>query len=520
MGESEYKELIASDPSAAAKLFVAKDTELREQAREIEKLRNHIVNATKAKFGAKSERLPSGKQEELFAVDELTEEPEQESLPTIDVPAHKRSAKRKRRGIPVGTPVITINHPPAVTTCECCGKNLVEIRHEITKLLNYVPARIELHEHHRPVMACPHCKGHAPVTTPLPAGTQLIPRSPAGTGLLSHILISKYQDHIPLNRLESMFARFGFELPRKRMCEWLGFIAELLLPLHRAIKRELLLLKYLQADETTTKIQDGEEPGKCHTGYFWGLLGPPPVNLVYFHYADSRAGEVPKAILSGFKGVLQTDMYAGYNPVYVPEHAVRAGCWAHVRRKLLGIVKLAERDVQKALKLIAELYHLERADRSLDDTRATREKQSKLVCERLYDHLSSWSARTLPQSEVQKALQYALVQWQALTLFLNEPYVALDNNLIENQMRPIALGRKNWMFAGSHEGAMRAAIFFSLINSCRLNKINTWQYFNDVLPKLAAGSIKDLSSLLLPHRWAVLPSRPDAGNRLYRQAAN
>lgn len=506
MGETEYNELIATDPQSVARMLVEKDQEIREKDREIEKLRNHLLNATKAQFGTKSERIASGEQEHLFPVDELTSAPEQETIPTIEVPAHKRSVKRKQREIPEGTPVRVIPHPPLATQCSCCGKELVQIRTEVTKLLNYIPAHVEVEEHHRPVMACSHCKSTAPITTPMPAGAQLIARSPAGVGLLTHILISKYQDHIPLHRQEVMFARLGFELTRNRMCEWLGFVAEILQPLYKALKRELMQLKYLQADETTIKVQDGEKPGRCDTGYLWGLLGPPPVNLVYFHYAASRAAEVPKAILSEFEGILQTDYYAGYNPVYVPEHAVRAGCWAHVRRKLLSILKLAERDVQKALKLIAELYHLERKDRTLDEALAARQKKSVPVLNKLHEYLTSWSARTLPQSEVQKVLQYALSQWEALSLFTTNPAVALDNNLIENQMRPIALGRKNWMFAGSHEGAMRAAIFFSLLNSCRLNKLNAWTYFNDVLPRLAAGSPP---TELLPNRWAQLVKTGD-----------
>jgi hypothetical protein len=297
-----------------------------------------------------------------------------------------------------------------------------------------------------------------------------------------------------------MFARLGFELPRNRMCEWLGPLAEVAYPLYRATKRELLIQCYLQADETTVKIQDGVNPGKCHTGYFWGLLSPPPVNLVYFHYADSRAGEVPKTILSDFQGILQTDLYAGYNQVYVPVHTRRAGCWAHVRRKFLGIQKLAGRDAQVTLELIAKLYQAEPNTKQPEVVLAARKKRSVEIVEKLHAHLSTWSIRTLPNSDVQKALQYALSQWEALTLFLTDPQISLDNNLIENQMRPIALGRKNWLFAGSHEGAMRAAIFFTLINSCRLNKINTWQYFNDVLPRIAADPHRDLSSLL-PNRW-------------------
>jgi transposase len=472
-----------------------------EQEREIEKLRQHLVNANHARFGAKSEKLSTADQQQpLFSVDELVEEAEQENLPTIEVPAHSRRANRQRRAIPPGTPVKRIPHPPAATTCSCCGKELVQLREEVTKILNYVPARFEVEEHVRPVMACSHCRVSSPVTTPLPPGIQLIPRSPAGVGLLSYIFISKYQDHLPLHRQESMFARLGFELPRNRACSWMAALAEILHPLYKAIKRELLVQHYLQADETTIKIQDGEDAGKCHTGYFWGLLGPPPLSLAYFHYADSRAGEVPKALLSGFRGVLQTDAYAGYNPVYAPEETQRAGCWAHVRRKFIGIRKLAEKDVQITLELIASLYHAEPKASTPESLLARRQKRSAEIVGKLHQHLSNWSARTFPNSEVQKAIQYALSQWGALTVFLSDPAISLDNNLIENQMRPIALGRKNWLFAGSHEGAMRAAVFFSLLNSCRLNKVNTWEYFNDILPKLPTARDGELVSLL-PHRW-------------------
>jgi transposase len=499
MGEAQYNQLIASDPHAAAKMLVAKDEEIRQRDREIEKLRNHLLNAIKGRFGKKSEKLsPPSVHPTLFPLEELGIAPTEEAAPTVEVPAHTRSVKRKQRELPEGTPVTVINHPPEETECGSCGKELITLRTEVTKIFNYIPATVKLEEHHRPVVACAHCKGIPPITTSLPKGIQLIPRSPAGIGLLAFILVSKFQDHIPLHRQEVMFARLGFELTRNRMCEWLGFIAELLHALHRAIKAELLRQGYLQADETTIKIQEGAEPGRCHTGYLWGLLGPPPLNLVYFHYADSRAGEVPKALLDGFEGVLQTDLYAGYNQVYIPERTVRAGCWAHVRRKLLGIVKLAERDVNQALMLIAELYRIEGKGHSQEELLTVRQKKSAPVIQKLHEHLMTWSARTLPQSEVRKVIQYALTQWEALTLFLSHPHVALDNNLIENQMRPVALGRKNWMFAGSHEGAMRAAIFFSIINSCRLNKVNTWLYLNDVLPRLARGEAPET---LLPDRW-------------------
>lgn len=317
MSEVEYEQLVASDPRAAMLLLMEKD-------REIEKLRRHLLNATKARFGTKSEKLTSEEQQALFPLEELSDAPVQESLPEITVPEHKRQAPRKRRELPKNTVVKRIDCPPSETTCGCCGEPLVELRKEITNVLNFVPAHFVLEEHARPVMACSCCKESAPATTPTKEGVQLIPRCPAGVGLLSHILISKYQDHLPLYRQEQMFARLGYELPRKRMCEWMGKLAEIGQPLYKAAKRELVEQRYLQADETTVHIQDGEEPRKCHTGYFWALLGPPPVNLVYFHYADSRAGEVPRAILSDFRGVLQTDLYAGYNEVYVQNESIAA----------------------------------------------------------------------------------------------------------------------------------------------------------------------------------------------------
>ncbi len=481
---------------------------IEEKDREILKLQQHLINANKTRFGAKSEKLSaSADQQHLFSIVEL-EEPAQEEIPTVLIPEHNRK-KRTRRAIPAGTLVTRIVHPPAATECSCCGGELTQIREDVTEILEYVPARFELQEHVRPVMACNHCKASAPVTTKLPSGVQLIERSPAGVGLLSYILLSKYQDHLPLNRLEGIFARLGLELPRNRMCDWLGALAEVAHPLYQAAKRVLLEQVYLQADETTVKIQDGEIKGKCHTGYFWGILAPPPVNLVYFHYADSRAGEVPKALLSGFEGVLQTDLYAGYNQVYAPDKSSRAGCWAHVRRKFLDIQKLAPKaDVNKALELIAKLYHAESHNKPPEAVAQARQKHAAPILEKLRLHLLAWGSRTLPSSEVQKAIQYTLSQWDALCLFLNDGQIRLDNNLIENQMRPIALGRKNWLFAGSHEGAMRAAIFFSLINSCRLNKVNTWAYFNDVLPRLGSTPRDQLVSLL-PHRWK-LPGKDGA----------
>lgn len=499
MSEAEYLELISKNPKAAASLFISKD-------REILKLQNNLYNALHAQYGRKSEKLlaPGVEQISLFPVDELNKAEPEEEPKELEVAAHTRTKKRTRREIPEGTPVVRIEHAAKETHCKCCGKELCEIRKETTRILNYVPAHFEVEEHIRPVLVCKSCDS-APVTEALKPGIQLIERSPAGAGLLSHILISKYQDHLPLNRLETIFARHGFEVPRQRMCDWLAHLAELLHPLYKVIKSELLKQEYLQADETTVKVRDDELNGSCHTGYFWAILAPPPVNLVYFHYAASRASEVPKILLGDFKGILQTDLYAGYNEVYLAELSVRAGCFAHVRRKFLDIQKLSPAsEWNRTLKLISELYKIEKKDiQDLKLLHQQRGKYSKPILEELKEHLTRWEAKTLPESPVCKAIKYALKQWEALELFIKDPRVKLDNNLIENQMRPIALGRKNWLFAGSHDGAMRASIFFSLINSCRLHKLNTWTYFNDVLKRLPATPQAELVNLL-PHRWSQI----------------
>lgn len=498
-----YQELVSNDPKAASLLLLEKD-------QEILKLQQHLSNANKALYGRKSEKI-SVAQQELFSFSHLEESADEaEEASSVVVPEHSRKKQRVRREIPEGTPVRRILHPADSTECSCCGGVLAEIRQEVTKILNYIPASFEVEEHVRPVLVCRGCN-LAPITTKLPTGVQLIERSPVGVGVLSTILVSKYQDHLPLYRLETMFNRSGFDIPRQRMCDWLGNLAELLLPLYRELKQEIRSEGYLQADETRILIQDGETKGRCHTGYFWGLLAPPPKNLVYFHYADNRSGEVPKIILDGFQGILQTDLYAGYNQVYVPEHTRRAGCFAHARRKFIEIGKLdTKSNANKALQLIAKLYQAEPKKQSLKGLEEaqqlelilkSRRKHSVPIIEKLYEHLIQWRDRTLPRSPIYGAIQYALSQWEALTLFLQHPEINLDNNLIENQMRPIAVGRKNWLFAGSHEGAMRAAIFFSLINSCRLNKINTWNYFTDILPKLQNSNREQLKDLL-PHRWS------------------
>lgn len=271
------------------------------------------------------------------------------------------------------------------------------------------------------------------------------------------------------------------------------------MPLYEGLKKELLQESYLQADETTLKVQDPEVEGRLHTGYLWSILGPP--NRVFFHYAESRAGEVPRELLKDFKGRLQTDAYAGYNPVFLPDACERIACMAHIRRKFIETKKSAKSASGKILPLIAELYKLERLlkDKPPTERYERRKKKAFPILKKLYRILRTQRKTTLPQSPYAKALNYAWEQRVPMLRYLRDGRYEIDNNQIENQMRPIALGRKNYLFAGSHEGAKRAAVIYSLLNSCKINGVNSYDWLRDVLRKVHLQGVS--VNELMPHNW-------------------
>lgn len=299
------------------------------------------------------------------------------------------------------------------------------------------------------------------------------------------------------------------------MCDWIAGVVDLVIPLYLVLKAEILKQLYIHADETTLKILDAIKKGQCHTGYLWGLHAPPifgppdllsgePIlsrgALVWFHYDKSRSGDVPKEILKDYQGSVHTDAYAGYNQIYLPDRCLRIACLAHIRRKFLESQKIAGKEVSKILTMIAQLYKLESNLKTPEQRLAVRQTKSLKIVTELFEFLRAVKVRTLPKSEFMKALNYALNQEaEVLRIFESGAY-DLDNNAIERQMRPIAIGRKNYMFAGSHEGAHRAAVLYSLLNTCKLNKVNPWEWLRDVLVRISSDKlVKPLD--LLPHNW-------------------
>jgi transposase len=467
------------------RVTLERDREIAEQEREIEKLKNILIAANKAKYGPKTEKLSSDQLALSFEV-----APVQLELPTekeIVVPAHARTIPRGRKPLPDSLPREEKIYTPEVTHCSCCNTELVSIGEHRTEELEKIPAQLKVIEHVRAKLACPSCKGAGVLVAKLPPSVLPIEGARPGPGLLADIIVSKYVDHLPLHRQEQMFLRHGVELSRKRMCDWVGKVVELLLPLYNQLKREVLSHSYIQADETTIKIQDGETPEHCHTGYLWGVHGPP--RLIWFHYAPGRSGEVPKEILQGYRGVIQTDAYAGYNPVFVPEGATRIACFAHVRRKFIEVQSSAGSACARILKLIAAIYQKEASAKTTEARLLVRKNCTRAMAVEL-----------LQKSPLSKAIAYALNQKGEIERIFDSGEFELDNNPIERQMKYIAIGRKNYYFAGSHDGATRAAVLYSLLGTCRLNKVNPWEWLRDVLEKVHVHPASRVEELL-PHRW-------------------
>jgi transposase len=497
--QESYSQL-RTEPDKLIQLVVERDLALAERDREIAKLQNIICLANKRTYGPKTEKLSS---EQLGLSFELP--PVQAELPLkeeVVVEKHIRTVRRGRKALPDNLPREEVVYVPEETHCPCCNSELVQIGEYRTSELEKVPAQFKVIEHVRPKLACSKCKGAKVLVAPLPAGVLPLEGARPGPGLLADIAVSKYVDAIPLHRQEQMLARIGIELSRKRMCDWIEGIVELLMPLYGALKREILALPYLQADETTLKVQDGVRQNACHPGYLWGIHGPP--RSILYHYAEGRSGDVPKEILDGYRGVVQTDAYAGYNEVFVPEGCVRLACLAHIRRKFIECQPSAGHECGRILKLIAEVYRGEVSAKTPEARLAVRQARTRRLLEELFVFLKACMLKTLPKSPLARALSYAIKQEVEVMRIMDSGVYELDNNSIERQMKYIAIGRKNYYFAGSHDGARRAAVLYSLLGTCRLNKVNPWEWLSDVLVRVNVRS-DDTAVTLLPMNWKKKP---------------
>lgn len=469
-------------------------------------------------YGRKSEKGKSGDGPQplpLFDMPEPTDE-EQDAAEETHVPAHTRK-KSGRKPLPEHLPRIERIHDidPAEKIC-ACGCELSRIGEEVSEQLDIVPAQARVIRHIRPKYACRNCEGvedNSPTVKIAPVHAQIIPKSFATPGLLAHILTGKFVDHNPFYRQELQFVRLGVELSRTTMCNWAMQAAEACRPLLNLLIDEVLADSYVSIDETTLQVL--QEPGRGPTtkSYMWLFRrGDPEKPVFIYAYHATRSGSVAKEFLRDFKGYVQTDGYGGYDFLNKWEGVRHIGCWAHSRRKFMDMVKAQGKNhkigsADMALKYIKELYRIEQEAKKLnyspEKIREVRQEQAKPILNDFKKWLDQKALQTPPQGLLGKAIFYTLNQWQKLIGYLEDGRLNIDNNLTENAIRPFVLGRKNWLFSGTPEGAEASALLFSLIETAKANKLEPYAYLRYIFDRLPlASGLKDYDALL---PWNLTP---------------
>jgi transposase len=415
-------------------------------------------------------------------------------------------SRPRRARPPKHLPREVIQHgvPEEQQHCEGCGKPMDHIGDDVSELLDFVPAHFEVKEHRRAKYACRRCRSGVK-TAPGPA--KLIDKGLPGTGLLAHVVVSKYNDHIPLNRQSGIYQRAGVDIPVSTLCDWVAAVADEMRPLVDLIRGRMLESYLVQADGSGLKVLDRDDPEGVRKGTMWSYVGDR--KWVYFEYAKTGAGaDGPWQTLRGRNGYVQADAATVFERLFNGQcaNAIEIGCHAHARRKFYNL-KDSDPRVAYPLQLIGKLYRVEAiADaRGLDaEARVElRQQRSSGILGRLQRWLIKTAAREPPESALHKACAYSLNQWEALTRFLEDGRVGLDNNLCELQIRSLAVGRKNYLHAGSDAGAERAAALYTVLRTCVLQRVDPYAYLEDVLDKLAGGWPFERIEELLPDAWAA-----------------
>jgi len=466
-------------------------------------LQEQLNLALAKRYAASSEKI-SPDQVCLFNEAEVAVEPAPDADDElIIVPAHTRK-KCGRKPLPDSLPRIDVIHelPESERRCDHDAQLLTEIAEVISEQLDIIPARIQVIRHIRKKYACT-C-GQCIKTAPLPA--QPIPKSMASPGLLSHIAVSKYQDALPLYRQETILQRIGVELPRATLANWMIQVGTLIQPIVNLLRDRLLDYDILQMDETTVQVLKEDGKAAQSKSYLWLQRGGPPHQpVVLYDYDPGRGAGVPKRLLAGFTGYLQTDGYDGYNAVVAANALTHVGCMAHARRKFSEAVKAQGKKKKKGkahrgLTLIQKLYRVEKQVRHLgpEDRYAHRQQQACSVLDELRCWLDNSLPLVPPTSATGKALNYLNREWKKLVRYLDDGRLEIDNNGAENAIRPFVVGRKNWLFSASVKGVKASANLYSLIETAKANGLEPYAYLRYLFTELPRAESVEAIEALLP----------------------
>ena len=480
-----------------------------------QKYEHELAQFKRHKFAQKNEHLTAKQihlwdeavEEDIAAVDlEL----ERLNAGKTDASAQKATAnKPKRRPLPDHLPTLRIEHEPASTQCSC-GCTLRRIGEDISEKLNFRPAQFYKEQHIRGKWVCDQCD----ILTQQAMPAYVIDKGIATPELLSHVLVSKYADHLPLYRQRQIFLRAGVDLSRSTLSDWIGRCGVELEPLTNALKQVVLQQQVLHADETpVTIMQMGDDEKKPKKGYVWAYATTQynPVHAVIYDFQPSRSGQHAEEFLKGWQGHLVCDDYSGYKARFKSGDVIEVGCMAHARRKFHELHVTGKSQIaEQALLMIQRLYAIEaelrkKTDGTAEHRREYRQQYSQPVMQQLYEWLNQHQLTVPSSSPTARAINYSLKRWPALSRYLDNGNLPIDNNWLENQMRPWALGRKNWLFAGSLRSGQRAANIMTLIQSAKLNGLDPYAYLSDVLKRLPTHKVTQIEELL-PHRCKFISS--------------
>jgi transposase len=498
---------LPDDPVVCQQMIRELLAALRERDRELVQVRHRLDQLLRRLYGPRAEKLHPD-QLLLFAttaIDVASAIPIESPAPA-EVPAQHRGHGRRRLPANLTRVQVRCEVPEAERICPECHKPCACIGEDVSEQLDYQPASLFVIQRVRPKYACPECQqgvraGHLE--------PQPIDKGLPGSGLLAHVVVSKYADHLPLHRLERIFQRQGVELSRSTLCDWVAATARLLTPLYALMTQRVRQSRVIWTDDTPVPVLD-EKRDSTRQGRMWVYLGDSTYPYAVFEYTPTHARDGPQQFLKGFQGYLQADAFVGYDAIYTgSQGAIReVACWAHARRKFYDARTTDPERAHAALAWVRKLYDVEDQAKGWTDAEraAYRQERARPLLVSISQWLSQQQTAVLPKSPIGQAIAYTQSNWHALNRYPEAGFLSIDNNLSERTLRPVAIGRKNWLFAGSDKGGRTAAVLFSFTATCRRLNVNPFAYLQDVLTRLPMHPVERLPELLPDQRVTPLPT--------------